>query len=156
MGLLVPLYLAMIYRRFMDRAGPGMGGRIMAKTTLAARIIISGIIWLYLPFAVAEFPGDGVLSGYAFLNIVLGFFMALTGWDLGVRMELRSELRVSQGIAASLLVLNYALIPLVVIFTVIYSAMTKSWNSVFTSMSPPHCSSRACCRSGSSSCYVLP
>lgn len=127
MEVLVPLYLAMIYTRFRERAKSSLFYGIMAKTALLVGFCASVVLCYYMPFVASEYTGSGLLSGYAFINTVLGLLMVMMGWDLGTRIDAGTERKTSQGLSTALLVVNYAFMPLVMIATMIHSAMIKSW-----------------------------
>lgn len=127
MEILVPLYLALIYTRFRERAKSSLFYALMAKTVLLAGFGASIVLCFFMPYAVSKYRDSGILEGYAFLNTVLGLFMVMVGWDLGTRMDAGTERKASQGLTTALLVVNYAFMPLVMIVASIHSLMTKSW-----------------------------
>ncbi len=127
METLVPLYLALIYSRYRDRASSGAWYRLLALTAAPAGVGASLVLCYYLPFAVSEYRGDGILSGFFFMNTVLGPLMVMGGWDMGTRADAGMDRKASDLLTAALAMVNYAFMPLVVLFTLVYGMMTESW-----------------------------
>ncbi len=127
METLVPLYLALIYARFRDRASSGAWYRVLALTAAPAGIGASLVLCYYLPFAVSEYRGSGILAGFFFMNTVLGPLMVMGGWDMGTRIDAGMDRKASGLVTTALTVVNYAFMPLVVLFALVYGMMTESW-----------------------------
>lgn len=126
MEILVPLYLALIYADFREHARENGLYRLASWAVFPLGLILSLVICFYLPFAIAQYKDSGVLQGYAFINTVLGLLMVMSGWDLGTRLDGRREGKASQGMHTAFTVVNYAIMPLVILATLIHSLMIKS------------------------------